>query len=1253
MRNIFKQPREIQVQVSDFGAVGDNQTDDTIAIQAALNRTGELLQQFQDQGFSGPATCILAGGTYKITSTLFVPNGCAFIGDTKNTPYPNESVGFGSNDNRYTGSQINCVEPFIGNEAISLAPDNTSVENIIIDGYGINSGSSYSQIQIRNSADNRGIGSPWYNLVVAVPIDNINKDFRQGQFLIVNNEIPFFQFNKYMEYQFSTQGGEGSITYRIEGEFEIDDASISWSGNTITGDPGWTSGLAINQIVHTVGNGITSGQRIMAFDNTTVTLTKPIDNIGSNQIIRIIPAGLLPFGLTLDTNGLLYGIAEGGGILPIQTRFPVIEALDSRSPEARRTTKIFTCANTYNDIITHNINDFTAGGDYSFFLKTRYPQQSNIRWKQKGLPDFLTINELTGEITNTRPLTNGDTITINFKAYLYSVDEANELNSDNWTLLDTRAFKNDVKFNNDSISVFGGNQFRISEGATFQRQIFANGGHGQYTFSVNTIRTNNEFGSTNVSTVTSTSPITGVTLDPNTGVVTAPSPVQLGTNRVYITITSTVDTDIFFEGLFFFTLRGADIGEIITRYLPNAVINQPYNYQFKVTDGPGAPYTYKGIDLPTGLTIDSNTGIISGTPIGANYVDGVRIQWSGNVRTCAIRGFKSAAGIVSREASNVHKIESNHISVCDSGFRSIEQTFDSHFNDLFIYQCRVGLSFGPGTAGNTFAECRIEFIHENGLRALTSHENDFGQCYFDTCGFSSIFMESCENNNFSNNRFFRSGRNIRGHGTPRNSKAVVEFSNHVYMEDCKNIVFTGNAFDAGAEGEGNDFFLRDNNPFDCVRPYTGIWIKNSTGSVIVGNNLEGCVNNPVFSNRSTFGRNEFTGFHFAENSLSDREFVPLEAKLSKQTIHIPNGYFRVWQRDTNFICSPSADTASHTFQLADCWQLKRGGNLSVDQSIIITRGLDAPVGNGSYINIQKLANPTLPNFQVMELGNFRTEGVEKVSNRNAIISFYARSVGSNLIRLATNTNYDRDFTGARPFYNFISNDFRLSPSWRRYSYLIEFPDFTEALTPGPFAQLSFVFQFFDNTQDYNVDLTGLQLDFIDISPIMSIPNIINFEEEVRICQKFYQHSRDWRNGSFFPSWSGDIRYDVNGNTNTGVWGEGFQSVWFPSTDSREAGQIYIPFHNPVTDIDYASLANEPEQFHILAPDNLANRTDPDKFAVKQANNFPQARYELTSSHGVSFTLQNGNTSVSANTRGNYHWLYSDYTTDYQVNGGGY
>ena len=60
-----------------------------------------------------------------------------------------------------------------------------------------------------------------------------------------------------------------------------------------------------------------------------------------------------------------------------------------------------------------------------------------------------------------------------------------------------------------------------------------------------------------------------------------------------------------------FTLEVKKLG-LVARWLPDAVVGEPYTAQLAVVGG-RPPYTFTG-GAPPGLTLDPNTGILSGTP---------------------------------------------------------------------------------------------------------------------------------------------------------------------------------------------------------------------------------------------------------------------------------------------------------------------------------------------------------------------------------------------------------------------------------------------------------------------------------------------------------------------------------------------------------------------------------------------------------------------------------------------------------------
>lgn len=69
------------VSVKDFGAVGDGVTDDTVAIQAAIDACDARLTGYYTE--TNGLSIYIPWGTYKITSPLVIPNnaGISFVGD--------------------------------------------------------------------------------------------------------------------------------------------------------------------------------------------------------------------------------------------------------------------------------------------------------------------------------------------------------------------------------------------------------------------------------------------------------------------------------------------------------------------------------------------------------------------------------------------------------------------------------------------------------------------------------------------------------------------------------------------------------------------------------------------------------------------------------------------------------------------------------------------------------------------------------------------------------------------------------------------------------------------------------------------------------------------------------------------------------------------------------------------------------------------------------------------------------------------
>jgi len=1138
---------ELVFYASDYGATGDGTTDDTSAIQAAINAAGSALDAQQNLGYSGPSQVRLAGGTFVISSQLIVKNGVTLIGETKNPPYPNRVSGFKSNNNLFTGTELLCTSGFVGENAILLEPDNTGVQDLILDGHAIEAGTTYPQVNVITAS-----GRFYTTRPMKLNVNDPN-DFRINSFKFDNIEIPVFILGKYMEYQLQGIGGDGNYSFSITN-------------------------------------------------------------------------GILPTGLSMSSSGLITGTATN-----LQTNFPTFRIQDGGSETFSR---IFTVATIVDEIKTRDINPSTVGATSSFQMETRWGNVGGLSWELVGdnLPTWVSISS-SGLLTFSDTTTNDD-------AGLYPLKIRLLQNSD---ILDTRVYTHEVRFDNGSIRIFGEGTIRPQNGQAFSETYLANGGFGDYTWTINETRSNQE--ADNSELVTSTSPYPGLSLNPATGEISG-STTSIGKNIYYLRATSNFNTGIFFEGRFIIDSQSVGVTPLqVTRNLPTATVGVPYSFQVDFIDDPSDPIaTWELVNPPTGLSIDSN-GLITGTPVGANFVNGVRLQWSCSVLNLAIRGFNNGAGIFSQNPSNIHRIHRTMISVCDRGIGFNNQTFDSHFSDLYIFNCRVGMDLGPGAAGLTTSDSRIEFIHEDGVNMRTANENDFSSIYFDTCGWSSVRAVNSVNAVFVGCRSFRPGRLVRGTNVQSSSNANVEFSNHVYLENCNRFTFSGNSFDLGSDDGGDGIFLTDRLS-DNLRPYVGFRLYNCKELTVVGNNLTGCVNDTFSANLTTFGENSFKGYRISDNSQTDKYLVPIDIKTEKENLYVPNQSFKAWQRDNEFNIPTSPNLVS--FPIADYWTLTRGQDSVIDQPITVSRKTDGlKEFDKYYINIQKLANTTSPanNTQNLFLENVYSNSVSYTSNKGCVLSYWARSSNNNHVQPRI-SQYADSPDNSFASYQQTGGVSITSSRWVRYSHYFQLEDL-EGVSLGDGAIFNIQFLLPISDQDYDIDIAGVQVDFTIQTPFAQKLRYDSLEEAIDYAQLKYQKSKDY--DQYLPSWSDSLRYDVNGAN----FEPSYVLAYSPSVEGESMRtnitlDTKLPSHpgHP----DTASVQGTLQNFKVLNPQRLTDRTSVDKYSFNGPNS-PDAYVEQASR--TSFTVSARNSTTDANTNYIFHWIYTDYDTDLNSSGGGY
>jgi hypothetical protein len=102
---------------------------------------------------------------------------------------------------------------------------------------------------------------------------------------------------------------------------------------------------------------------------------------------------------------------------------------------------------------------------------------------------------------------------------------------------------------------------------------------------------------------------TGMSINPATGVISG-TPTVTGATTVTVTVTDTAGASA--SRTYTMTINAAPT--VTTPALPEWTINRP-GYNAAVAAGSGTPpYTWNATGLPKGLTIDTNTGAITGTP---------------------------------------------------------------------------------------------------------------------------------------------------------------------------------------------------------------------------------------------------------------------------------------------------------------------------------------------------------------------------------------------------------------------------------------------------------------------------------------------------------------------------------------------------------------------------------------------------------------------------------------------------------------
>lgn len=270
----------------------------------------------------------------------------------------------------------------------------------------------------------------------------------------------------------------------------------------------------------------------------------------------------LPNGLTIDSaTGIISGTPIGSGEYDLQI-------CDSLTSEAKIVHLSILTDTTNPDFITEAMDAATAGKPYRMVMEA---DGGALCWDAKGLPEGLEINASTGVIKGTAK-TSGD--------YFVKVTAENDK---------SRA---EHEFT-----------LRVGSSLDIATTRLKDGDKGvRYSTTVKTT-------DGTPCTWTAKGLPDGLEMDKDTGTISG-VPTEDGTFNVDITAASE-DKGTASARLTLYIANNR-VPTIVTESLPNATVGESYRFAVQAVGPEAVNWTAK--DLPDGLSIDSGTGVISGTP---------------------------------------------------------------------------------------------------------------------------------------------------------------------------------------------------------------------------------------------------------------------------------------------------------------------------------------------------------------------------------------------------------------------------------------------------------------------------------------------------------------------------------------------------------------------------------------------------------------------------------------------------------------
>jgi hypothetical protein len=598
---------------------------------------------------------------------------------------------------------------------------------------------------------------------------------------------------------------------------------------------------------------------------------------GTSTYAQITPAnpyqwdvvsGTIPTGFAVSKSGW---VTCNAATAVIGKQFVTIRVADASGSTAQRDL-VLEVTGKYIELPLVGIPPATINQAYKYTFNVLNNDGVAHYWWIVNGPEGLVMNRTTGEVTGT-PAADS------FGQYTLKVAITSATSTANFeanTLIDEIFI--DFTVENTAYPSLYGSLSDAAVGVAYQGIIYPVGGVGPFTWQIDPARST---GNNQAGYPTTTSPAPGLTLstDGIRALITG-TPTTSGNFSLFLIGTDSTGKSV--SGLISFlgntwAVRPQLKTSLIWN-LPVAVKGQPYSYQVEATV-PGCTFSAKA--LPSGLAISAE-GLISGTPLGGRYANGVACEWSVKMSNFTVRNFRGAAGVKIDGSSNVHIFENFFINACDVGISS-DNMFDSRLQSFYIYNTRIGLQMKGGTAANTYTNGRIEYIHEHGVTALFSPDNVWSTVYWDTCGYAAISADRSDYWTMSGCFFFRGGRRVPPRGKYYMPDSPVDISTHIKAINCKDWVIGANNMVRGCDngGTSSTFFRKyeSNGRRLYIRPYASIVMEFCKGFKVTGNGLDGCTRKSIVSVESEY------------------EFDYNDALLGGNTVHRTNQFETFSQND--------------------------------------------------------------------------------------------------------------------------------------------------------------------------------------------------------------------------------------------------------------------------------------------------------------------------------------------------------------------